>query len=567
MKIQSSNKNLFFFEPDRSSGEKSYTCPECSHTRKKSKDKPFSWNADKNSGFCHHCNLTFWEYKPYEPKNYNIPEWKNITSLTDGAVKYMTGRRISQATLKKMGVYSDTEYMPQLEKDEGVICFPYFYGDKIINIKYRTRDKLFKLYSGAELIFYNFNALKDNDSIIITEGEIDCLTFIENGFENVVSVPNGANKNLEYMDSCIDLFNQIDRVYLATDQDTKGIELRDELARRIGAEKCYIISFKHCKDANEYFLELGTDFKELITEAKPYPIKGIINVEDIYIESHDLFVNGVDKGKDICKPEIDKHITWETGRLAIATGTPGAGKSEFVDYIVTRLNLLHGWKAAYFTPENYPLKFHFAKLYEKYIGKKFTIRKSEELEFDMAYEYIRENFFYILQEDDFTVDTVLASAKGLVKSKGIKILIVDPYNKLDHKFTDSETQYVSRFLDRLTSFAKINDVLVFLVAHPRKMNKKADGRFEVPSLYDISGSANFYNKCDYGFTVYRMTDNKNIMINQVEVYWQKIKFKHLGEQGITELKYNYNNGRFEPGTDVTTWDNTNWLVKDNNPFL
>ncbi|MFA7361909.1 MAG: hypothetical protein WC139_12830, partial [Candidatus Kapaibacterium sp.] len=93
------------------------------------------------------------------------------------------------------------------------------------------------------------------------------------------------------------------------------------------------------------------------------------------------------------------------------------------------------------------------------------------------------------------------------------------------------------------------------------MQKNAAGCFEVPTLYDINGSANFYNKCDYGFTVHRHTDNNNIMINEVEVHWQKIKFKHLGEQGITDLKYNYVNGRFEDN-NKTFWDNTNWLIKD-----
>jgi twinkle protein len=89
------------------------------------------------------------------------------------------------------------------------------------------------------------------------------------------------------------------------------------------------------------------------------------------------------------------------------------------------------------------------------------------------------------------------------------------------------------------------------------MNKTA-GKIEVPSLYDISGSANFYNKTDYGITVHRKTDGNNIMINEVDVYFQKIKYKHLGEQGILTLKYNYTNGRFQENG----YDHTNWLIPD-----
>ena len=154
-----------------------------------------------------------------------------------------------------------------------------------------------------------------------------------------------------------------------------------------------------------------------------------------------------------------------------------------------------------FHPENYPLKFHYSKLFEKIIGKKFSINTTSELEWDMAMEYIHNNFFYILNEDDFSVKTIIESAKILVKTRGVKVIIIDPYNKLEHKYSDSETQYISRFLDELIRFAKINDILIFLVAHPKKMNKDASGKISVPSLYDISGSANFFNKTDYGITV------------------------------------------------------------------
>ena len=149
MKIQSSTTAVFEFTPISGSGEKQYQCPECSHLRKKKTDKCFSWNQDKEAGYCHHCNASFWIYKPHEPRQYNVPEWKNITELTDGAVKWFTGRMISQNTLKKMKVYSDTVWMPVYEKETGVVCFPYFYKDKLINIKYRTKDKKFKFESGA----------------------------------------------------------------------------------------------------------------------------------------------------------------------------------------------------------------------------------------------------------------------------------------------------------------------------------------------------------------------------------------------------------------------------------
>ena len=167
----------------------------------------------------------------------------------------------------------------------------------------------------------------------------------------------------------------------------------------------------------------------------------------------------------------------------------------------------------------------------------------------MAFDYIHDNFFYIMNEEDFTIDTIIKNAKQLVRTKGIKVVIIDPYNKLDHQYSDSETQYISRFLDKLINFAKFNDVLVFLIAHPKKMDKDAAGHTRVPSLYDISGSAHFYNKADYGIIVHRQFTNENTMLNKIDVYWSKIKFKHLGEQGQTKMEYDYDTGRFAPTTN------------------
>lgn len=557
MKIQSSNtKQIYSFEPGNK-GEERHLCPECSHNRKKKTDKCFAWDTKGQRGYCHNCRASFFVYSPHERKQYAAPAWKNITSLSDKAVKYFESRMISQKTLLRMRVYSDNEFMPQFAKEVEVICFPYFFNDKLVNIKYRGANKSFKLVSGAELIFWNLDCLQHCKNAIITEGEIDALTFIENGFNNVLSVPNGANKNLEYLDNCIELFRGMEKIYIASDQDTKGIELRDELIRRLGAERCYIVSFKDCKDANDYFQKYGDPFKEVISEAKAVPVKGIVEASNFYADIRDLYLNGIQRGKEIGLKAIDDKITWETGRLAIVTGIPSSGKSEFVDFIVSRLNLAHGWKAAYFTPENYPLKFHYAKLFEKLIGKKFDRSKANELEYDMAFDYFRENYFYILNEEDFTIKSILDSAKILVKTKGIKILVIDPYNKLEHKYTDSETQYISRFLDQIITFAKINDVLLFLIAHPVKMQKN-NGKFEIPSLYSISGSANFYNKTDYGITVHRKTGDDGVMINEIEVHVQKVKYKHLGEQGIIDLKYDYETGRFNPGVGC---DLSNWLAK------
>ena len=324
MKYQSSNtKHVFDINFD-TTRKAMYICPECSSNRKKSKSKDLEFYTDTQRAYCFHCNTTFFEYKPYETeKQYVVPEWKNKTELTDKAVKYFEGRMISQKTLNACKVYSDIEWMPQFKKEIEVICFPFFRGDKLINTKFRGAKKSFKLVSGAELIWWNCNEIEENENIIICEGEIDGLTFVENGFKNVISVPNGANNNLEYLDNSIEAFESINKIYLATDTDTKGIELRDELIRRFGAEVCFNVNFKDCKDANEYFIKYGGfEFKMLLKEATPVPVKGNVEISSLYSEIVDLYENGLKEGSKISIEEIDKYCTWELGRLAVVTGIP-----------------------------------------------------------------------------------------------------------------------------------------------------------------------------------------------------------------------------------------------------
>ena len=118
---------------------------------------------------------------------------------------------------------------------------------------------------------------------------------------------------------------------------------------------------------------------------------------------------------------------------------------------------------------------------------------------------------------------------------------------LEHQFQGSETQYISQFLDKITSFAKRNNVAIHLVAHPRKMGKDQNGGYEVPNLYDINGSANFFNKTDFGICVYRMPDS-----SISEIHIQKVKFKHMGTPGMVQFMWNKDNGRYAyfDGKDV-----------------
>lgn len=572
----------------RSGKVKTY-CSQCHETRRDKRDKSLSVDLDKGVWNCHYCGWggtihvsdfddspegkrKWMEQQPwYNPHRlrkqkpvYKKPEHRQVNgSLSDKALAWFKGRGISKETLEACKVTEGMEWMPQKNGQANTVQFNYYLNGELINTKFRTGDKCFKLCSGAQLIPYNIDCIKGQKECIITEGEMDALSFYEIGYHNVVSVPNGANANLEYLDDFIeDYFDDKETIYIASDTDTKGTELRDELLRRFGAERCRVLEYgEGCKDANEHLQKFGREsLKQVITSAPEIKLEGVFTVSDFEESLDTLFEHGMQKGVTIGHDNFDRLCSFETKRLCTVTGIPGSGKSEFIDEIAERLNMRYGWRFAYFSPENAPLAYHASKLIEKFTGKKFDKQHLTFGEYKQVKQHLETNFFFISPKDDYRLDTILEKAKFLVRRKGIKALVIDPYNRLEDESDGmNETKYISRQLDRLTNFAQQNDVLVILMAHPTKQTKNKDGVIEAPTLYDISGSAHFYNKTDFGIVVHR-----NRVENTVEVHVQKVKFRHLGEVGTALFKYNLNNGRYVPYINgiEPVWDNTNHIIED-----
>lgn len=549
----------------RTGGNVKTICPNCNETRKNKRDKSLSVNLETGLYNCHYCHFSGCAKEKKEftkvGKVYKRPKWNNKTNLSDKLVKWFEEKRgISQETLKKLRITEGVEYMPQKNSKCNTVQFNYFLGEELINVKYRTGDKCFKLSSGAELILYNINSLVGATSCIITEGEIDTASFVECGFENVVSVPNGAN-GTEYLDNYIEeYFDDKETIYIAVDTDRKGLELRSDMIRRFGAERCKIVSYgPECKDANEHLVKYGAEsLKITLSNAEDINIEGVFSLSDYTRDMDSLYEKGFQKGYTIGHPNFDALCSFELGRLCVVTGIPGHGKSEFVDEIAVLLNMKYGFKFAYFSPENYPATYLYSKLISKITGKTFDKQYLPLKEYNESKDYVNNNFYTIYPKSDFTLEEILDKAKYLVKKRGIKGLILDPYNKLESKIPAgmSETNYISKQLDDLVTFAQKNNVLVFLVAHPRKIPIK-EGKPEIPTLYDINGSANFFNKTDFGFTVFR-----DRVENTASVIVHKVKFRHLGGCGSAVFEYNTHNGRYVPfyGTRTTKFNHDNFLT-------
>lgn len=544
-------------------GEYQTTCPKCSPNRKKKSDKCLSVNLDKQVWKCHHCNWSGFIKAQMEEKVYVKPEWKNKTELSNKVVKWFEERKISQQTLKHYNITEGLEFMPQAGKEMNTIQFNYFDTDnQLVNIKYRTGNKYFKLHKGSQLICYGLNFVDFTEPIYITEGEIDALSLFEAGKKNVISVPNGANTNQEYINHLSDFIQDTPLFYLCLDNDLPGRKLKDELSDRLGKERCKVVEFKDCKDANECLIKYGIQgILESIQDAKEFDIQGVFTISDYSQDIDDMYHNGLDEGLTIGHPTFDKHLRFVKGYITTITGIPNHGKSDFLDEIILRLFINHGWKGAYYSPENKPTKLHFSKLARKIIGKSWNGNNRMSMdEVNIVKNLLEKKIWFIKPEHDFSLDSILTHVKQLHTRYGLDFFVIDAWNKLEHKYTDNESKYVGISLDAISKFCEFNNIHCFLVAHPTKIKKdERTKQFEVPNLYSISGSANFFNKTDNGITVYRDFD-----AGVTQVYIQKVKFSHWGSAGVSTFQYQMDSGRFNEQNEA--YPIGSWLSHNTTPI-
>ena len=555
-----------FNQYDLDVGKREGVCPLCSHNRKpqnqKAKCAMYDW--ERGLGTCMNCNEVFqlhtFKRKSDTLKTYTKPEWRNKTDLSDNVIKWFESRGISQKTLVKMKVTEGIEFMPQTGKNENTIQFNYFINNELINIKYRDGRKNFKLVKGAEKVFYNIDRTIGHDYIVIVEGEMDALSFVESGIESVVSVPNGAtinNTNLDYLDSCIDYFETKEKIILAVDADEAGLALKQELIRRLGAERCFTVEFGVHKDANEFLMENGrSDLASIISKAKPVPIENVVTLKDINEELEEFIYEGFKPGYQIGLNNFDNIFSTYTGQFITVTGVPSSGKSDFVDRMVVGYYLKYGWKTAFASPENKPTFLHTHKLIRKIGGWMPNKDDIGTERWNNVISKVNDNFYFI-ENERYDLDAVLSKGAELVKRKGIKCLVVDPYNKVKMEGASAMSipDATMEYLTRVEAFAKKYDVLVIIVAHPTKMYKKEDGTIDEPTMYSIKGGGEWYDASYHGLLVHRNYEQKTVKVKVL-----KVKFQNLGEnQAEAHFKWDHISGDYIP-IEETNVDTMPWEV-------
>lgn len=530
-------------------------CPKCSSSRKKKGYPCLNVNTVRGLWHCWHCGwsggLEKGEYaKPTvaNTKVYYKPAFDS-EPLSPRAVEFFRERGITNDVLMRNHVSITKVYMPQIEDEANAIAFPYYRDGEVVNIKYRDGSKNFRQVGGARKVLYKLDDLADE--VIITEGEIDALSFEVAGMRNAISVPDGApapnTKNyetkFEYLDD--DKLEVVKTFILAVDNDEPGKRLEEELSRRLGRHRCKRVTFPDgCKDANEVLLRYGADvLRQVIHNAQAYPVEGVFSVFDIEDNLEAIMNNGLPSGSSTGWDCVNELYKPAVGQWTLVTGIPSMGKSEWLDAMAINLANDSGWVFGVCSPENQPIDWHVAKLLEKKLGYRIMNGVRDRGQFSEAKAWLGQHFHFIMPEKP-TLECVLEKSLELVKRFGMKGLILDPYNELDHtqrKEGISETEYVSSFLTTLRRFAREQGVHIWLVAHPAKLMRDKDGNYPVPDGYTVSGSAHFYNKADNIIAVHRDLNNAE---NGTDVHVQKVRSRWLGKRGVATLWWLHDSGQY-----------------------
>lgn len=539
-------------------------CPKCKSSRKNKESLVLNVNLKQSSWFCKHCGYSgsliygvrstesFFEANPYNSnlKNY-LPNFK----LTDSVIERFNQKSISLKTLQKLKVAQAKVYFPKLESDANSIIFPYYKKGELVNLVYYHAEKRHFEFGGIKICFGYDDISNENTYVVLDEFEK--LAFTEAGINNCISL-FGQDKDISNMTKSLDFLSnmekelkEIKKFTIAMPYTEYGQSMKSELIRRLGKEKCWIVDPTE-KDYSwgDILINHGIDnFKEILKKEVPVPVSGVFELSDVEDEFDDLYINGLRKGVSTGFAGLDPYYTVIPGQWTLVTGIPGHGKSNFLDALIVNLASLHDWRFAFFSPENQPIQRHFANILEKKIGKPFNFGFKERInveEKDFGKDWLKKHFSVILpgEDENWSIDGILELAKILVFRKGIKGLVIDPWNEIDHsrKSNQTETEYISECLTKVRQFARNYDVHVWLVAHPTKMGKDQFGRYLVPTPYDVAGSSHFRNKADNAISVWRNFDGKDKDV--VDIYVQKIRFKEVGKVGRYSMRFEYESGRF-----------------------
>ena len=545
--------DIDFKGKENSSGDVKVKCPSCIGQRSNKKDTSLSVNPTKGVGKCHYCGEVFVKAGKEAPENinYEIPPqtWENYTEISDGMVKWFATRGISQITIDDFKIGEKMIYFPQREKKLNAVVFNYFQNGTLIHEHYRSGGKDFTQLKNSNPTLYNIDSINGNDYVIITEGQMDTMSFHEVGYESVVSVPSGANSFgiLESYGASLD----DKKIYLGTDKDFPGVELEKKIIEFFGQSRCYRMEYPpDCKDPNDVLIKYGKEkLQEVFSTAINVALLGDViesNTEmNYYLEKY--YEGSIRKGMELgIGAKFDHDIRFRDNAFHFIVGKTNIGKSIISFWMMLRLSQRHNVKIIMYSTENTNafIKGTLVSYYlEENDGKVF---KEDRAKWDRAVDFVENHFIFLNNTKGWGLEEILSKAEAIRESYGADFLLIDPINSVPMvKPTPSMTDYSYHVWAgaRLLRFAK--GVMSVIVNAHAVTNV---GRSEIPpKLYDAEMGAVYVNKIDVGIVFHRDINNIDSEIkNTTDIWSVKTRDSRIFGGDITpfedphKLKYHVN---------------------------
>lgn len=491
--------------------------------------------------------------------------------LTDAATEWLEDRGLDPEFVARYGAESRS---PPGVRSGDWLALPYRRGDAIVNVKFRRLDEKDHAQSkGGEKTWWNGDVLADrslaDEPLIITEGEWDALALLQVGFPRVISVPEGApNKSAEadapkYSFIDTEALRGITRIILATDGDANGAILMQDLTRILGPARCQWVPWPaECKDANDVLKKRGSGaLRKAIESARWMDAPGLKRITDYPpFDPSDRLVWRAPITRD-----FENRAGFMPGFISITTGIPSHGKSALMNAVTWEL-ARQGVKSGIGSFEAPPNVEYVRDAGTYLLGRKPEGHGPRPAwtteEHDRVREWIDQNFVFLDPHEqeggeqvDATLGWFLETAAAAHIRYGARFFLLDPWSDIrqDRDNGQSEHEFIQVALQAVKRFARRFDSHVNIVAHPKKID--ADGRgskrkLRTPTLYDISGSAHWYNMTSLGIVVHRdpgVDQNGDVDPNdtRVRVVIEKSKFHSFqGKPGTCWMQFSPSSGRF-----------------------
>jgi twinkle protein len=490
------------------------------------------------------------------PATATTADGRSGSRLTASGVSYAeTVRKISRATLERFGVRSGTAFFPETGVQSEAMFFPYLMNGEMVNWKaHGFPNKAFTSMKGGKAILFNLDAVKNSETVYVTEGEWDCLSLFEAGVPQnmVASVPGGAPEkpredgkphDYRWAEEALEAgLKRAKRIIWCGDMDGPGRLLREDMAAIMGPARFWFVEWPEgCKDANDMLRSDGPDrLRELVMDgALSWPIDGLYQLAELPESSPlTLWKPGF--------PEWGEKVMLAPGTLSVLTGLPGHGKTTVFAQIWFHVAQSYGLVAAVAAFENRTKPHYRRMLRQAWAGK--PEREMSGQERSEADRCINDHYRWIVHPEEApSLDWILDMAEAAVIRHGARIVQIDPWNRLESQRTsqENETDYIRRCLKAAHVFAKQMNCHVQIVAHPGKRDGR--NRDRLPDLEDISGSMHWFNMPDQGFVVHRRQfwDEASGRNYDAEFMHKKARFEDLGFPCTLDIRLNPHTGRFQ----------------------